>query len=433
MFFGGYIKLEYVRLIEFKTEPRGVTFRYKPDSSDDFWIPRELQKKGNVCISRVFQFENIDLMDRERLQSPEFMQDPDFREQVWFEFHFARLRENYYVIDGRHLGIENEIWLQADLFKIERKMFVAERNINIFKRISKLKGDSGRIVISDYCDIDGAIPGGMFSELLAKFPNTTEMDRYAGARVEAVIGEVMEPMKSAREAYELYLNKRASVVRDEPLSQADVVEAELDKYIYLRDLINKWLDEEVNRSEADWQAMIKKVILLLFPKYIAVLENVTVADFYSKSKKSKRQIDLCLVDASGAIDVVEIKKPSAAEVLAKTLYRDNFTPTRELTGSVIQVEKYLFHLSKWGRKGEDKLTDKYKSRLPPGVSIRVANPKGIVIMGRSPSVRVGAHDHKLDLEVIKRQYANIVDILTYDDLLTRLDNVIFSLTMRKNS
>jgi len=37
---------------------------------------------------------------------------------------------------------------------------------------------------------------------------------------------------------------------------------------------------------------------------------------------------------------------------------------------------------------------------------------------------------QLDLEIIKRKYANMIDILTYDDLLRRLDNIIASLHSR---
>ncbi len=33
----------------------------------------------------------------------------------------------------------------------------------------------------------------------------------------------------------------------------------------------------------------------------------------------------------------------------------------------------------------------------------------------------------LDFEVIKRKYANMMDIITYDDLLRRLDNTIVAL------
>ena len=37
---------------------------------------------------------------------------------------------------------------------------------------------------------------------------------------------------------------------------------------------------------------------------------------------------------------------------------------------------------------------------------------------------------QLDLEIIKRKYANMIDVLTYDDLLRRLNNVIASLRLR---
>ena len=42
-----------------------------------------------------------------------------------------------------------------------------------------------------------------------------------------------------------------------------------------------------------------------------------------------------------------------------------------------------------------------------------------------------ADDQLFDLEVIKRKYSNMMDILTYDDLLRRLDNVIASLSQRR--
>ena len=99
----------------------------------------------------------------------------------------------------------------------------------------------------------------------------------------------------------------------------------------------------------------------------------------------------------------------------------------------MQSEKYLFHLSKWGLRGEQVLTEHYQKQLPPKLSIRITNPKALIIMGRDPegrTVKGKCRDHRLDLEVIKRQYANMVDVLTYDDLLRRLDSVIASLERR---
>ena len=101
--------------------------------------------------------------------------------------------------------------------------------------------------------------------------------------------------------------------------------------------------------------------------------------------------------------------------------RGNYTPSSSLSEAIMQVEKYLFHLSKWGRHGEEDILTKRKSELPPDFEIRITNPKGILILGRDKDF---TEDQRFDFEIIKRKYANIVDIMTYDDLLRRLNNII---------
>ena len=181
--------------------------------------------------------------------------------------------------------------------------------------------------------------------------------------------------------------------------------------------------------------MLFRSILLIFPKYVAVLENVEIADFYTSPDRTRRRyIDLCLIDAAGNLDVIEIKKPFDNVLLSKSLYRDNSIPTRELSGSVMQAEKYLFHLSKWGVTGERELSRRFASDLPRSMQIRITNPKAMIILGRDrrPDGQHALTERQLfDLEVIKRKYANMIDILTYDDLLRRLENIITSLVKRK--
>ena len=250
-----------------------------------------------------------------------------------FRFRFAEHSGGYFKIPGRILGIDNEVWIDETRW-LERKLFIAERNVSIFRRIAKVKGDSATIIVGG--DATGAIPSASFDELLRRFPNSLEVDRYASARVEVVIGEFFDSLKSARDAYETYLSRRRSVVSRRPLPQVELFQAEIDKYVYLRDLIARWLEAAANYSELDWQRMIVKVILLILPKYVAVLENVEIADFYSTpGQRRRRFIDLCLVDAGGNIDVIEIKKPFDDAIVSRSLYRDNSIPTRELAGSII--------------------------------------------------------------------------------------------------
>jgi hypothetical protein len=122
---------------------------------------------------------------------------------------------------------------------------------------------------------------------------------------------------------------------------------------------------------------------LFFPKYIAVLKNLQIKDFYSNPSKVKnRFIDLTMIDANGTIDIIEIKKPFVNCLLSRHKYRDNYTPRIELAGSVMQVEKYIFHLNKWGRDGEKEILKQHQSDLPPNFEIKITNPQAILILGR---------------------------------------------------
>ncbi|WP_271555136.1 Shedu immune nuclease family protein [Bradyrhizobium sp. CCBAU 45394] len=251
------------------------------------------------------------------------------------------------------------------------------------------------------------------------------------------MGEFFDGNAAAREKYEAYLDRRGSIVSAASLDQPDLIQAEIDKYVLLRETILAWLGDATSYSEKDWQRLIIKVILLLFPKYVAVLEGVTVADFYSKpGTRKNRFIDICLIVAGGSIDVIEIKKPFDDVLLSRGLYRGNSVPTKELSGTVMQAEKYLFHLSKWGVEGERQLTKKYASVVPNGMQIRITNPKAMVLLGRdkrSDGTSALTDDQLFDLEVIKRKYSNMMDILTYDDLVRRLDNVIASLSQLRGA
>ncbi|WP_264783808.1 DUF4263 domain-containing protein, partial [Escherichia fergusonii] len=57
-----------------------------------------------------------------------------------------------------------------------------------------------------------------------------------------------------------------------------------------------------------------------------------------------------------------------------------------------------------------------------------SNPKAIIIVGRD---QIGngnmTENQKLDFEIIKRKYTNMMDIITYDDLWRRLNRTISAL------
>lgn len=82
-------------------------------------------------------------------------------------------------------------------------------------------------------------------------------------------------------------------------------------------------------------------------------------------------------------------------------------------------------MAKVKNKGVDSLQILWKKRTTHGIArltLSVAincNKQGaIVIMGRDNNL---TQAQRQDFEVVKRKYKNIIDIITYDDLLRRLD------------
>lgn len=414
-------------MAKYRVIRNGVALEYQATREGNAWIMNEL-RRGKVEISSAFIFKPDDLLTK---PTQEEIED-DF--PFIYRFRLAETIPDYYLISNRKLGIDQDVLIARRGVEWRRKLFVAERNISIFKRISKLMSEEKNIVIGG--KRKNSIPIEVFEELIARFPNTYELNRYAEARVANIIGEYIDPERDFREQYESYLSKRKSRRSDAPLHAKELLATEIEKFQFVRDTLRAWL-KAGEKSEDQWQKALLSILPLIFPKYIAVIEKVPVEDRYTTpGKVHHREIDIALVDVNGNIDVIEIKKPEADILLRKTIYRGNYVPTGTLSGSIMQAEKYLFHLSKGGPATEEKITLKFEKLLPPNFKIRITNPKAICILGRDRKENghpVFNEGQVADLEVIKRKYANMVDIITYDDLLRRLDNILVSLKRRKAS
>ena len=67
------------------------------------------------------------------------------------------------------------------------------------------------------------------------------------------------------------------------------------------------------------------------------------------------------------------------------------------------------------------LYDKRKDELPAGIELKITNPKAMILLGRDNDF---TGNQRFDFEIIRRKYANMLDIMTYDDLLRRVGNII---------
>ena len=93
----------------------------------------------------------------------------------------------------------------------------------------------------------------------------------------------------------------------------------------------------------------------------------------------------------------------------------------------MQIEKYIFHLNRLGDDGLKTLKIDNESKLLfKEPSLKITNPKGLIIYGRNNELQT--EQQKLDFEVLKRKFSNIIDIITYDDLLERLQRLIEKFT-----
>ena len=55
------------------------------------------------------------------------------------------------------------------------------------------------------------------------------------------------------------------------------------------------------------------------------------------------------------------------------------------------------------------------------IELKITNPKAMILLGRDNDF---TGNQRFDFEIIRRKYANMLDIMTYDDLLRRVGNII---------
>jgi len=389
--------------ITFHTIDGDLFLRYRP--IDPSWMEPKLDDEEEIKLRNTFH------LTRERLVDVPNNEDLEY-DELSFDFQIGQVHGEYSCFDPDVLGIGSTVCIHQDI-QISHRTFISERNISIFKRIDKL-------VEVDNIYIGGAnpdaIPESKFDELLNKFPSTGEMDAYAKARVSSVLTDYYHGMEKYEESYHRIVERQLGGRIN--TTGTIIVPAEIAKYEILFQRLQDMLQDENGFTEGQWQDQILEFILLLHPKYIAVFEEVPIRDVATGRPRS---LDFMLLDTLGNVDVIEIKKPFDKCLISERQYRNNHVPLKELSGTIMQAEKYIYNMMKGGSRLEKYLNKKYESELPDNVCIRITNPKAILILGRDNNLTV---EQRNDFELIRRKYKNVVDILTYDDLLARFSRIL---------
>jgi hypothetical protein len=398
-------------------EPSGelLLLNYESDFGPHDWVARKFKDGEAISLRSCFEFrvgDQLELAMENEVEGDALEFDREDRDEPRaYTFVLGKLNGEYYRLKSRVLGTKNTFYLHRDL-DFSPKFFIAPRKISILRKIDRQVSEDVYIGGT----LQGAIPEGAYRQLLKVFPSSTELDRYAAARVEVCIREYLGVVGDAERAYHQHMNKKI-IPRGSSLLPMFAA-AEAAKYKTLLEKLQSMLSSEESYTEAQWQAEILSIIQLLYPKYIRAFESVKIRDTVNKTK---RFLDLMLVDASGHIDLIEIKKPFDQCILSRREYRGNFFPAKELSGAVMQLEKYIYYLTKWGNAGERELSEFYRDKLPNGLSLKIVNPKGFIILGREVGMTMR---QRADFEIVKRKYQSVIDIISYDDLLDRIQSLL---------
>ncbi|OAB31583.1 hypothetical protein PMSD_18505 [Paenibacillus macquariensis subsp. defensor] len=390
-------------MIRFEEIGNEIIIRYIPRDGL-YWITKKFDDNEEITIGKTFYFEKNDLYKKIDIEKSTVIEE--------VQFSFAKLEGDYFRIKKTAIGIENELFIHKSI-KLKLNIFKTWNNISIFRKIfDVIEGD---LFIGPK---ESDLPMEEFNNLLKVFPNSTELHKYSNARISHILKEYVNVKQDFVSDYNSYMSKKSVAKSTKSSLSASFAEYEIIKYQIVLDRLKYMLKNEKGYSESDWQNEIIDVLILIYPKYITAFKEVSVHDDYDLKE---RRLDYMLVDSNGNVDVVEIKKPNSNALISTRTYRDNYVPVRELSGTIMQVEKYLFHLNKSGRQGEIKLTNKFKDLLPDSLKINITNPNAILILGREEELGI---EQLRDLEVIKRKYKNVMDIVTYDDLIRRLERII---------
>ncbi len=399
--------------VEFEISDEELHLIYRP-RDDTSWVLEKFERGDELLVKGTFHLTAQDLIEDAVKEAANAAGDED--DIVWVDddglvFVIAMAEGEYFRFKPQVLGFATPVLLHRDA-RPDWKWFSAERKVSILGIVQSLGLE--RIVIGG--PAPDAIPIAEYERLLNQFPTPHELRRYVQARVSTVVRQYTEPTIDAEALLNAYVDKRTAATApnlENPFRQFDVA-----KYAFALDRLQAMLANETGTSEAQWQLEIVEIILLLNPRYIKAFTEVRLWD---ADASTWRRIDILLVDASGNVDVIEIKKPMGKPIMLPTRYRDHHLPMRDLVGAMGQVIHYLRHLNRWGLTGEDYMTRLLSADLPAGFKIRIINPSGIVIMGRCNTL---SEVQRREFEVLRRDSKGVIDIITYDDLLARLQAVL---------
>ena len=389
--------------IAFEIENAELILSYSPAFGMDD-VKRKLDSNDGILIKHTFWVSNNNL----RLKDKD-----DFEETL--RFCIGTVGDKYTRIDSQIINTEHAFFFSNDI-RLVPQMFIAYRDISILRKIDSVIEQD--LYIGGVWEEKNGLPYDVYMELIRKFPKSAELNKYVNSRIANIIKEYIPEADQYERIYSRYLANKGKLIPGSKIS----MQIEYEQFSTAITILKEMINDEAGISEACWQERIQNILSLIYPKYILCTREVTFKGVDGYDKRP----DFVLVDTNGYVDILEIKKPSVQLITKQASYRNNYVPVKEMSGAIQQIEKYIYCLTSV-EKSQIEVRKKLESMLPETVNIGFVNPQGLLIAGRSNEFDA---QQKKDFELIKRQYKHIADIMTYDDLLRRVTNIVVSLAKR---
>jgi len=183
-------------MINFIKKQNFLLICYSNEGKNPQWVIEKFNNEETATLNLTFHFNKENLFKKENLNE---------RKTEGLTFLFGTCEDEYYKIEKSILNITNDLYIHKK-FKLDKKLFVADYNISIFKHIDQ--------IITEPLYLGGtnknAISYENFYNLLKDFPNTTERKKYCSARLSAILSVYFENRKEVIEKYTKHMNKKKS-------------------------------------------------------------------------------------------------------------------------------------------------------------------------------------------------------------------------------
>ena len=420
--------------ISFEKKDRQLILCYETESD---WLEEKLEEDQDFQIYKTFSFSKKDLIFKDE-ESPLGYE---------YKFVFGEKVQNYFRIDKEKISATFDLYIDVSL-SINQSWFVTssskrskyqdktgeEKSSSIYGNIlyafkNFYKHDKLFIDIdseSTFKDDGFHITQSTYKHFVEIFPTATNV-KYQTLSIFTKLLKSELDVVDYEEIYSRYKSREISVRNKEDIKTEEICKQEKVKFIYAKDQLLKSLERSAAGEfihEDEFSKLIAQIFCFLNPKYVKIHTKLNISDY--TGARANCQADLSLIDCEGNIDLIEVKSPQAyPNLFRKRQYRNHYVPSGELSGAINQLEQYLKCLTKMTTEEISNKNPALQNEMGE-IKLKAVHPKGYIIFGRDAASFNGdnINQKKLDFELIKNTYKDVVDIITFDELVQRFDRII---------